>query len=737
MRRFADLLRFSSLAPYVFFTGLALAQHAPKAFTVEEIYGTERFADKSLRSVQWHPHGRQFTYLKRDSSTGFDDIWAYEAATGDRTLLVDASKLVNRQGDQAIEISHYLWSPDGSKILFAEKLRARRTKTGGNFFLYDMPTRRFRKITETGEHQVNVQFSPDGKLIGFVRSNDIFVMDLDSGTELQLTFDGADHVLNGHFDWVYEEEFKIIVGWQWAPDGKRIAYWQLDENRVPEFPIMNFEPLHQQVTTMRYPKAGDPNSIVRIGIVSLDTKQTRWADIGAEEDIYIPRIQWTRDPNVLSVQRLNREQNKLDLLLVDAQTGKSSVILTEEQETWVDVRDHLRFLDQDQFLWSSERDGFLHFYLYAMDGTLVRQITRGSWEVDTLLALDEDHRMLYFTSTERSPLERHLYRISLDGTNFQRLTEEEGWHEAQFSPDLSWYVHTHSNNSAPPKLYLRASDGGLIRSIQDNQVRVFDEYRMSRMEFFTFTTSDGVSLNGWMLKPPEFAVLGGDVPKKYPVLMYVYGGPGSQTVKDSWGGNRYLWHQLMAQKGYIVVSVDNRGTGARGKAFKSITYRNLGRWEVNDQIEAARFLRKLPYVDPERIGIWGKSYGGYMSSLAMFMGAGVFKAAAAVAPVTHWKFYDTIYTERYMLRPEDNPEGYEASAPLTNVKKLKGHYLLIHGTADDNVHWQNSVMLAEELQRQGKQFETMFYEGVDHSFRSQESMVHLMTLISNFILENL
>ena len=735
--RFSFCLRVGSVVLWTFLIGLAFSEQERKDFTVEEIYGSDKFAGDSLRSVQWLPDSKRFSYMERDSMTGVDNIWVYEAAAGKRTLLVDASKLVLREGDQPFPILHYLWSPDGDKILFADKLRARAVKTGGNFFLYDIRTQKFQKLTDANEPQVNVQFSPDGKIIGFVRSNNIYVMDLASGTETLLTFDGAEHVLNGHFDWVYEEEFKIIVGWKWSPDSKRIAYWQLDENRVPEFPIMNFEPLHQQVTTMRYPKAGDPNSIVRIGIVSLETKQTTWADIGSEDDIYIPRIKWTRNPNVLSIQRMNRAQNKLELLLADATTGKTRVILTEEEDTWVDVRDHLTFLEQDQFLWSSERDGFLHFYLYAMDGSLIRQVTRGPWEVDKLCAVDENHRTIYFTSTEQSPLERHVNRIRLEGTHMQRLSEEEGWHEAKFSPDVSKYIHTYSSSSIPPRVSLRNNDGRLVRSIEDNPMHILNEYRMSKMAFFAFTTSDGIILNGWMIKPPGFSSNGGEPTKKYPALLFVYAGPGSQTVKNFWDGNRYLWHQLMAQKGYIVASVDNRGTGARGKAFKSITYKNLGKWESNDQIEAAKFLGSLPYVDPSRIGIWGMSYGGYLASLATFVGSDVFKTAVAVAPVTDWRFYDTIYTERYMLRPEENPEGYAESAPLMHAEKLHGSYLLIHGTADDNVHWQNSVMLADQLQKHGKHFDTMFYHGKYHGIRGQNTRVHLFTLIMNFILENL
>lgn len=713
-----------------------VAQERTKEFTVEDIFGTSKFISKSIRGVQWIEGGKAYSYLETDTTTKSTDIWRYEVATGSKSKLVSAEKLVAKEGDKPYRIQNYIWSPDEKKILFTGTLVARGVKSGDNFYLYDRAAEKFRQLTNTDQQQVNVKFSPDSRMIGFVRANNIFVMDVETNKETQLTFDGAEHVLNGHFDWVYEEEFGIIDGWQWSPDGKHIAYWQLDENRVPEFPIMDFLPLHQNIGRMRYPKAGDPNSIVRIGVVSLESKRTQWMDIGepldSTQDTYVARIQWTNKPNLLAIQKVNRRQNRLDLMLADVATGKSKTILTEVEKTWIDVRDDLLFLKKsDQFIWSSERDGFLHLYLYDLNGKLIRQLTQGKWAVERLYGVDEEKGIVYFSASVTSPLERDVYAVNLNGKGFRRITRETGTSSANFAPDYSVFLHTYSDVNTPPRMSLRKSDGTLIRMVEEGAIDALKEYTISPKTFFTFKTSDGIELNGWMIKPQEF-----DPAKKYPVLMYVYGGPGSQTVRNQWEGGNFLWYQLLAQKGYIIVSVDGRGTGARGKEFESITYKNLGEWETRDQIEAARYLGKLPYVDSTRMGIWGWSYGGYMTLMSMLVGADVFKAGVSGAPVTHWKFYDTIYTERYMLTPQENPEGYQRSAPLTHAGKLEGHLLIIHGTADDNVHWQNTVSMVDALIKEGKQFQTFYYPGHYHGIRGK-ARVHLYEMMTRFVLERL
>jgi dipeptidyl-peptidase-4 len=739
MRTFRRVRRLASFVLlFVFLLGLAgFGQQRFTESTIDDIYASVKFSPKTIRGFQWIKGGKGYSCLETDSVIGKTDLWGYDVATGGKTLFVDGSALTLNEGENPFKIENYIWSPDEQRILFTGIVPARALKTGGDFFLFDLKLKQFKRLTDSGKEQLNVKFSPDGKTIGFVRANNLYLLDLATGQETQLTFDGAEHVLNGHFDWVYEEEFGIIDGWQWSPDGRYIAYWQLDETREPEFPIMNFLPLHQEVLRMRYPKAGDPNAIVKIGVIDLSTKGNRWMELGAPldstQDTYVPRIKWTNTPGLLAVQRLNRDQNKLDLTLVDVRSGVAKIILTESDTTWVDVRNDLTFLKKsDRFVWSSDRSGYMHLYLYRLDGTLIRQLTRGKWDVEKLIGVDEASGRVYFTAAMMSPLGRDLYSVKLDGMGLTKITHEVGTNDANFAPDNSIFLHTYSDVNTPTRTSLRKADGTLIRVINDGAIEALRQYKVSPKIFFTFTTSDGIVLNGWMIKPIDF-----DSTKKYPVLMAVYGGPGSQMVRNSWGGTDFLWYQVLAQKGYVIISVDNRGTGARGKQFKTVTYKNLGVWEANDQIEGAMYLRTLPYVDASRIGIWGWSYGGYMTLMSMLLGADVFKAGVSVAPVTHWKFYDTIYTERYMLTPQKNPEGYEKSAPLSYAKNLKGKLLIVHGTADDNVHWQNTVSIVNEFIREGKQFETAFYPGGMHGIGRGKVRAHLFTKITNFISENL
>ncbi len=714
-----------------------LAQEAQKLFTNQLIHGSTEFAGKSIAGIQWIAGGAKFSYQEFDQATRSIRIFSYTLKDGKRDLLVDSKDLMLNAGDPPFRFTSYQWSPDEQQVLFVsappERQYLSRLTPAGNFLLYDLRTKAFRRLTNVAEPQYNQKFSPDGKRIGFVRSNNIFLLDLTSGAETQLTTDGAEHIINGKFDWVYEEEFGISDGWQWSPDGNMIAYWRLDENRVPQFTMMDFMTMRADLMPMRYPKAGDPNSTVRIGVVSLDTKKTTWIDIGTNDDIYIPRIAWTPKTNTLALLRLNRLQNRVELMLADAATGLSKVVLTDEEKTWIEISDDWRFLKSvDQVLWPSERDGFTHLYFHDLNGKLVRQVTKGKWEMNRVVRVDEKNKLIYFMATEKTPLEQHLYSIRFDGIGMKRLTPGDFSYTVNMAPDQKNFLAYYSNVLSPTKIALYNADGKMVRVLEENPVDALKQYNMGKHEFFTFNTTDGVELNGWMIKPPDF-----DQTKRYPVLMYVYGGPGSQTVSNSWGGSRYLWHQLLAQRGYIVASVDGRGTGQRGKEFKSITYKNLGKWEVNDQIEGAKYFGSLAYIDKTRIGIWGWSYGGYMSSLTILQGADYFKTAVAVAPVTSWRFYDTIYTERYMQRPQDNEEGYQESAPTTHASKLKGNLLVIHGTTDDNVHWQNTVQFVDALQKEGKQFQTMFYVNKNHGIAGGTTRVHLHDVITNFLLEKL
>ncbi|MEX0602653.1 MAG: S9 family peptidase, partial [Bacteroidota bacterium] len=634
-----------------------------KLLTVEQIYGSGEFSTKSVQGVRWLGAGERFSYQEADASAGSVGIWSHTVADGSKELIVDTKDLVLEAGDPPFRFTSYQWSPDERRILFVsappERQYLSRLTPAGNFFLFDLPSGQFRRLTNVSVPQYNQKFSPDGTTLGFVRENNIILLDLETGNERHVTTDGSATVINGKFDWVYEEEFGISDGWLWSPDGKSIAYWQLDEERVPQFHMVDHLSLRSETITMKYPKAGDPNAIVRVGVVALETGKTVWMDLGGDDDIYVPRIYWPRTPNALVLFRLNRWQNRAELLLGNSRTGATTVFFTEEEKTWVNVDNDVRFLRQkDQFLWSSERDGYRHLYLFDMKGKMVRQLTKGKWEITGLSGFNEAEGVAYVTAGEKSIFERHLYEVRLDGKGVKRITQGDFSYGVNLAPGGSAFIGTFSKYGTAPTTALFGRDGKLLRTLAENPMESLQEYRLGTGEFFSFKTRDGVELNGWMLKPKDF-----DPARKYPVLLHVYGGPGSQTVTNSWGGANYLWYQMLTQKGYIVASVDNRGTGMRGKAFRSVTYQNLGKWEVHDQVEAAKYLGSLPFIEKSRIGIWGWSYGGYMASLTILLGADYFKAAVAVAPVTHWKFYDTIYTERYMRRPQDNEAGYREGAP--------------------------------------------------------------------------
>ncbi len=728
MKRYLNIF---GIILFIFNINYLNSQVKEKELTLEDIFSSSKFNIKTLKNVTWLRSGKAFLYLQTDTSTKQTDIWKYDIKTGKREIFINAAKL-DTQGS-IFRIENYILSRDDSKILFTGILPARAIKSGGNIFLYDLKTKNFYQLTDTESEQVNIKFSPDGKYVGFVRDNNIFIIDTEKFQETQLTFDGNKHILNGKFDWVYEEEWSIIDGWSWSEDSKYIAFWQLDENQVPEFPIINYANDPPEIKKIRYPKAGQKNSIVKIGVINIKTKEIKWFDIGSEEDIYIPRIFWIPKSNKLAIFKVNRLQNKLEILEADPITSKTKKLMEENSDTWLDVeQSNYFFLNDGSFIYTSEKDGYNHIYITTFSNKIgSRQITKGEFDVVKILTIDEKKKIIYFTSTEKSPLERHLYQVYFNGKGFKRVTQESGTHTINISPNFEYYIDTYSNANSIPKVILYSIDGKLIRTIENNDIPAFDEYKLSKKEFFKFRTSDNVELNGWIIKPVDF-----DPQKKYPVLIYVYGGPGSQTVFDQWDRNN-LWYTLLTQKGYIIVSVDGRGTGARGTNFRKIVYKNLGKWETHDQIEAAKYLANLSYIDKSRIGIWGWSYGGYMALMSILLGNEIFKTAIAVAPVTDWKYYDTIYTERYMQTPELNPDGYKESSVLSYVDYLRGKLLVIHGTDDDNVHWQNTISLVNALQKNNKQFLTMFYPGKDHSISGGITRLHLYALMTNFILENL
>ncbi len=727
-----------------------------KKVTLEDIWLNDTFREKSVHSVNWMRNGQYYSSLETDYDLGISNIVKYDITTGEKVeTIVKGDELVPKGENYAIIFDSYQFSTDESMILFATETEPiYRRSTKANYYVLHLKK---PVILSRGGKQSYATFSPDGSKVAFVRDNNLFYVDLDKMSENQITTTGEwNKIIVGSADWVYEEEFAFAKAFFWSPDSKKIAYYTFDESRVKEYNMQLWGELYPADYKFKYPKAGEDNSIVTISVYDVENDKTARMNIGNEKDIYIPRIKWTHDPNTLSIFRMNRLQNVLEILHANAKTGKTTLILKETSSTYISINDDLTYLKKrNAFVYTSEKDGFKHLYLFDFSNKKEKQITKGNWEVDEFIGIDENTNLsaeasaqagtLYFTSTEDSPLQRQFYSIGIDNNSTTRPensgfmlstgTTKKGTNRIDMSPDFKYYLDYHSSADQPTIVSLHnTQDGALIKVLEDNKALsgTLSKYDISPKDFFQLTTTDGVKLNGWMIKPIDF-----DKKKKYPVLMYVYGGPGSQTVTDSWSSRNYYWYQLLAQKGYIIVSVDNRGTGARGTKFKNITYGRLGEYETKDQIEAAKYLASLPYVDGSRIGIWGWSYGGYMTSLCLTLGSDYFKAGIAVAPVTSWRFYDTIYTERYLKKPQDNPKGYDDYSPITHADKLKGAYLLIHGTGDDNVHFQNTVEMQEALIKAGKQFTSFYYPNKAHAIYGGKTRLHLFQMMTDFIVENL
>ncbi len=707
--------------------------HAQKQITIEDIYGKDTFTDESVQSVNWMCNGRYYSALEKNS------IVQYDVTTGVQVATLVAGKVLEPQ----INISGYSFSKDEQKLLLTtQRAYIYRRSYLTEYYIYDLSTKKLQKLSPSGK-QSNATFSPQGDKVAFTRNNNLFYVELTNMDEKQITQDGKfNELIHGSTDWVYEEEFYMVKAFWWSPDGKKIAYLSFDESQVKEYnmQVWNKNPLYPQDYRFKYPKAGENNSVLQLSIYHLDTKENIAVDMGEETDIYIPRVGWTKNADLLYFKKLNRWQNELEIYHANANTGRSHCILKEKSNTYVDVNycDDLMYLnDGKHFLRTSEKDGFKHVYMYNMKGKKEEQITRGSWEVTTLIGVNQNRRkpVLYYISTASSPLERDFYRIGLDGKRKVKLSEIKGTTNINMSKDFQFYIRYQSTANEPLVVdLLKVTTNERVKNLKDNArlKATIEEYGLSQTEFFTISTTDGTELNAYMIKPKDF-----NAAKKYPVLMFQYSGPQSQQVADRWQRSNYYWHQMLVQKGYIIACVDSRGTGYRGAGFTKMTYQQLGKYEVIDNVEAAKYLGKLSYVDKDRIGIWGWSYGGYMSSLLMMIGADYFKTGIAVAPVSSWRFYDTIYTERYLRRPKDNPDGYDNNSPLAHVDKLKGNFLLIHGTGDDNVHFQHAVALQNALIKAGKQFQSFYYPDKTHGIGGLKTRQHLYTMMTEFILENL
>jgi len=734
------------------------AQQAGRpSLTLEDIHLSDTFTGEAFQGGRWADEGPVVWYIERDGDASH--LVSYNLETDARTRLIDGSKLYAAAVDRLIQLEDYAYSRDGSKVLlYTDSEPVWRQNTKGFYYVYDLKRETLTPVSARDKgFQMFAKFNPAGDQVAFVRDRNLLVVDLKTMAERPLTADGAEgSLINGTFDWVYEEEFGLRDGWRWSPDGTRIAFFKLDESATRDFFMTELRAQYPEAVSFRYPKAGEANSEVQVGVINVATGETTFLDTdtwneGGDVHEYVARMGWTPESDGASqvwMFRLNRDQNQLDLLYGDASAGVEAV-LREEEDAWIDAGDDkLTFLeDGEHFVWQSETSGYNHLYLYKNDGTLVAPITSGPWDVTAFHGIDEAAGTAYFTAAIDSPLERHLYSIHLDlaedtGTTPAtpvRITQEPGMHSINMSSDLRYYIDTYSSATTPPVVTLHRADGHAIKVLESNEalIEALADYALPAPEFTTVPAADGTPLNAWMIKPGDF-----DPDRAYPLLMYVYGGPGSQTVSDNWGGARYLWHAYLAEElGVIVASVDNRGTGARGKAFKSITYKNLGQIEAADQIDAARHFGSLPYVDAGRIGIWGWSYGGYMTLMAMLYGDGpdTFKLGVSVAPVTDWRLYDTIYTERYMSTPQKNEAGYEKGAPRTYAERMKDHQklLIVHGDFDDNVHFQNAAQMADALQAAGKQFSFMMYPGRNHGIFGGNTRLHLFKLITDFLGENL
>jgi dipeptidyl-peptidase-4 len=689
------------------------------------------FAGARMPEPQWLADGSAYFDL-RPAADGGSEIVRVNASTGATTVVAPAHALVSngtRLEVESISISH-----DGAKILlFHNSVRVWRQNTRGVYDVLDVATGRVTPLSSAAGLQMFAKFSPDGRRAAYVRANNHFVTDLTTHEEHALTNDGSDVIINGTSDWVYEEELSIRDAFRWSPDSKRIAFWRFDQSPIPIFPMLDELSFVAKVIPERYPRPGDRNSKVTVGVVNADTRATTWLHTGEGE--YIASLAWA-GPDSVAIQRMPRTQNQIDLLMLSAASGDGRTVLTERNSAWVDVDEQTpRWLSNGaMFLWPSERSGWRQYYLYKRDGTLVGGVTRDGVDVSSLAGVDEKRGYVYAVAAAPTPMQRQLFRYPLKGGSEMRVTTEPGSHRVSISPDGTVMVDIHSTAQLPGAASLVSlAPGGARHVLEANaELRKTLEGLTRAPEFFQLPMPDGTKLNAFRILPPAF-----DSTRKYPVLMYVYGGPGSQTVLDDYGGDRYLWHQMLAQKGYIVVSVDNRGTGARGSAFRHVVYEHLGMHESDDQIAAAKWLGTQRWVDPARIGIWGWSYGGYMTAMSSFRGGSLFRAAISVAPVTDWRLYDDIYTERYMRTPAENATGYEEGAPLNYVKGLASSYLLVHGTGDDNVHPQNSIQLVDKLEEAGKQFEFMVYPGRTHAISGGNSRTHLFTLLTNFVEQTL
>lgn len=705
---------------------------AQQKITLEQIWGGA-FRTQMMDDLQAMKNSNQYTVLNINRTSGSGTVDLYDFAT-----LNKVNSLIDSKSFSELEngIDSYTFSADEKRMLIATNSeQIFRHSFTADFYIYDIAAKTLVKLAE-GKVQ-EPSFSADNSKVAYSFQNNLYVYDLAAKKAMQITADGKKNsVINGITDWVYEEEFAFVKAYDWNSAGDKIAFIRFDETEVPEFSMdMYNEGLYPTQYVFKYPKAGEKNAVVSLHIYDVKTGTTKKINLGNYNDFYIPRIKWTNEAQTLSVQVINRHQNNLDLIFVDANSGTPKVILNEKDKAYVDITDNLTFLNDNSFIWTSEKDGYNHIYHYAKSGKLINQVTKGNWEVTSYYGFDAKTGNIFYQSTEINSINRDVYKISLNGKNKVRLTPNSGTNTATFSPNFEYFINNYSSSVSPTAFTLHsAKDGKQVKSIVNNDAlkTKLADFNLPVKEFMVLKTEKGQNLNAWMIKPKDF-----DPNKKYPVFMYQYSGPGSQQVNNDWNGYDDYWFMMLAQQGYIVACVDGRGTGYKGAEFKKVTYKELGKYEVEDQIDAAKTIGSYSYIDASRIGIFGWSYGGFMSSNCILKGADVFRMAIAVAPVTNWRFYDSLYTERYMQTPQENASGYDDNSPINHVSKLKGSYLLIHGTADDNVHVQNTMKMVEALVQANKQFDWAIYPDRNHGIYGGKTRLQLYTKMTNFIKEKL
>ncbi|WP_462318272.1 S9 family peptidase [Marinilabilia sp.] len=710
-----------------------------KKIELDDITQKGTFRAQTISGLRSMNDGKYYTVLEENGT----QIVKYSYKTGKKVdVLFDIQK-IKRNPAEVESISGYEFSPDESKILVYNNVeKIYRHSFLANYYVYERKYRELIPLAEEGKQQVPA-FSPNSYMIAYVRNNNIYLKKLRFGTTSAITEDGEENkIINGIPDWVYEEEFGYNRAFEWSPNSEDLAFVKFDESGVKQYSFPLYKGSHPEREEYalypgqykyKYPKAGEDNSRVSVHVFNVKDRTTKTMDLGDMEDVYIPRLRWSTDPDKLGVLKLNRLQNQLELFVANPSSGVSNVLLTVREDKFIteSVLDNIQFLeDGKHFVYVGQEDGYNHLYLYTMAGILVRQVTSGEWDITNYYGFDNDEELFYFQAAKESPLKREIYSVDIEGEEIVKLSSEEGFNEADFSDHYEYFVNSWSSANSVPVVSVFDEDGELVRVIEDNSAlqKKVEKYDVPQKEFFTFTTSEDIELNGYMIKPLNF-----DESVQYPVLMSQYSGPNSQEVLDKWGMN---WEQYLASNGYLVVCVDGRGTGARGEEFQKSTYMQLGNLESDDQIETADYLSTLSYVDSTRIGIWGWSFGGYMSSICLSKSDN-FKVGIAVAPVTNWRYYDTIYTERYMRKPQMNASGYDDNSPINMAENLSGKLFLIHGSADDNVHFQNTMEYSEQLIQAGKQFDMFVYPNRNHSIYGGNTRHHLFSMMSQYIFRNL